>query len=699
MKYTNGLHISADDRMTLLYSCSFGASVSDIFGALLNGASLFPFNLREEGMTELASWLMREEITIYHSVPTVYRHFIGALTGDETFPKLRLIKLGGESVRKKDLDLYRKHFQPECIFHAGYGATEMNIIRQFFCDHETAFSNTIVPAGYAVEDTEIELLDEGGQKVDFHCTGEIAIKSQYLALGYWRNNDLTEESFVRAPQGGKERIYRTGDLGYMLHDGCLFHLGRKDLQVKIRGYRVELNEIEIALSELPAVKEAAVAAHEDSGGSKLLFAYVVPQEGTVITSGELYASLKDTLPEYMIPSKFIFIDALPLTPNGKVDRRTLPAMADSIPEPKAIVVAPRNTMEEQLTDAWEKVLGIQQVGITDNFFALGGHSLLAVQLMAEIKKVTGQRIPVITLFQSPTIEQLADTIRKGDWSEQTSGPVQINPDASKLPLFWVHDTFLAGHLEPDQPLYVVRRSIPDEELASRNTIEEMAAHYLKEVRNIRPKGPYVLGGYCFWAVIALAMARQLIQQGDEVYFLFLVEPAFKLLPADCRPADSSLKGMLIHHSRNLAATQNKDKITYFLQKLPFVFPYIKNKVREKTKLALCRTYLFFKQPLPATLKVFYTFSCFVRQPLTRYTPEVYPGSVVIFQPEKIPEGVQRNWSSIASGRTDIHEIPGAEHLTIIQEPYISTLSKKLNGYLAQMQAKQPAPKSIVSSEG
>ena len=183
------------------------------------------------------------------------------------------------------------------------------------------------------------------------------------------------------------------------------------------------------------------------------------------------------------------------------------------------------------------------------------------------------------------------------------------------------------------------------------------------------------------------MARQLIQQGDEVSLLCLVEPSYNLLPADCRPADSSVKGICMHHSRKLAAMQSKDKIIYFLQKTPLVFPYIKDKVIEKMKIALCRTYLFFRQPLPMNLEIFYTYSCYARQSLNLYKPQPYPGRLVIFQTEKIPDDVQRDWSSIASERTEIHEIPGAEHLTIIKEPYMSTLSRQLNGYLDQIQAK------------
>src|SRR5207247_2488216 len=163
MKYTNGAHLCADDRLTLLMSASFGASVSDIFGALLNGAGLFPFNIKEEGLLHLKDWLINEEITVYHSVPTVFRHFVATLNGAEQFPKLRLVKLGGESVHRKDFDEFKKHFPPSCLFQVGFGATEINSICQYFCDHWSTFGGATAPVGYVMDDTEILLLDGNGQ--------------------------------------------------------------------------------------------------------------------------------------------------------------------------------------------------------------------------------------------------------------------------------------------------------------------------------------------------------------------------------------------------------------------------------------------------------------------------------------------------------------------------------------------------------
>ena len=276
-EYTNTLHISPDDRMTLLYSCSVNGSVRGIFGALLNGASLYPLDIKEEGLNGLADLLSREEITFFHSVPTVFRHFVGALTGTERFPKLRLIRFGGERVLARDVESYRKHFPDDCQLYTGMGATETGHVRHYFHDKRTPITSGVVPTGYAVEGKEVLLLDDAGREVGVGHAGEIAVRSRYLALGYWRKPDLTRAAFLHDPAGGPERIFRTGDMGRMHPDGCLEHLGRKDFQVKVRGYRIEAAEIETALLGLAGVREAVVVAREAVPGEHELVAYVVPE--------------------------------------------------------------------------------------------------------------------------------------------------------------------------------------------------------------------------------------------------------------------------------------------------------------------------------------------------------------------------------------------------------------------------------------
>jgi amino acid adenylation domain-containing protein len=423
MKYTNGLRISPDDRLTLLYSCSLGASVSDIYGALLNGAGLFPFDLKEEGLHQLPDWLMKEDITIYHSVPTVFRHFVSALNGNERFPRLRMIKLGGESVYKRDWDLYKKHFSEKCILHVGLGSTEMNITRQFFCDHQTALSNDIVPVGYEVKDTEVLLLNENGEEVGSDREGEIAIRSQYLPPGYWRKPELTDALFLPDPKGGKERIYLTGDRGCMDRNGCLTILGRKDSQLKIRGYRVEPAEVEMALMELDGVNAAVVAGLENIRGDKRLVAYVVMQDGPVCTISELRRSLKRKLPDYMIPSDVVLMESLPLTPNGKIDRKKLPKPERKRAELDTVFVAPRDELETLIANICEEILDIHPVGVKDDLNDLGVDSILYFNLVLEIEKICGRSLPLDTFPRATTVEDLSKVFRTEEMPAPFAVPV------------------------------------------------------------------------------------------------------------------------------------------------------------------------------------------------------------------------------------------------------------------------------------
>ena len=407
MRYTNGLHIGAEDRLTLLQSYSVAGSVSNMLGALLNGASLFPYNVKEEGLAKLADWLIEEEITVYHSVPTVFRQFANTLTGKEEFPELRMIRLGGEPVLAEDVQLYKKYFPSDSIFVNSYGASEAASVLRYCVDKDTEISDALVPVGFPLGDVEIVLLDDAGKAVGFNQVGEIAIKSRYSSPGYWRRPDLTRETYITDPQDEGRRVYRTGDLGYMQPDGCLVVTGRNDFRVKIRGFRIEVAEIELALRGLTKIKEAAVVAHEDERGENRLVAYVVPQPGQVPAISELRDFLKDELPDYMVPSAFVVLDTLPLTPNGKLDRLALPAPDLARPELDTNFVPPRSALEEQLASIWVEVLGVTRVGVYDDFFELGGHSLLATQLVSRVREVFQVELPLLSLFEEPTVAGLA----------------------------------------------------------------------------------------------------------------------------------------------------------------------------------------------------------------------------------------------------------------------------------------------------
>ncbi|UCE20068.1 MAG: non-ribosomal peptide synthetase [Gemmatimonadota bacterium] len=410
MNYTNAAHLSTEDRMLLVSSFSFGDSVRTIYGALLNGASLFPLNIKEEGFVSLSDWMIEQEITIYRSVPTVFRHFARTLSRKMDFPVIRLIYLAGEPVYRRDVMLYRDHFSSDCILVNGLGSIESLTYRWYFLDKNVHITGTNVPVGFAIDDMEVQLLGDNGKEVGVNEIGEIAVKSRYLSPGYGQNPDLTRQKFRPDPKGGDEPIYLTGDLGLLLPDECLVHMGRKDFQVKIRGYRVETAEIEMLLMELDTVKETVVVARTDASGDKYLSAYVVPIGDPGPAVGELRSFLEGQLPEYMMPSTFVLLDAIPLTPNGKVDRQALPAPDGTRPLSDNAFAAPGTPLEERIADIWVKVLGLDQVGVQDNFFELGGHSLSAIQAVSRMSEAFQVALSLSSFFETPTIAQLSRKI-------------------------------------------------------------------------------------------------------------------------------------------------------------------------------------------------------------------------------------------------------------------------------------------------
>ena len=409
MNYTNALHICVDDRLTLLYSFSVNGGAHDIFAALLNGAALFPLDLKEDGFTHLGDWLIEERITIYHSVPTVFRQFVEGLTGQSEFPDIRIVRLGGEPVYKRELDYFKKLFSKDCILVNRLGSSETGSLRMYFANKETPISGNLVPVGYAVMDNEILLVDDTGKQIAGD-EGEIAVKTRYVSPGYWGRPDLTDAVFLPSPTGGEERIYRTGDLGRMLPDGCLLHLGRKDFFVKIRGYRIDIDEIEAALRECPSIKEAVVVARNNDSGDERLVAYLVPTVQPGPKVGELRRFLNEKLPDYMIPHDFVTLEAIPLTDTRKVDRKALPDPGTSRPELTTPYVAPRTPIEKELAKIWAEVLSTDEVGIHDDFFDLGGHSLSATRIISRVIATFELQLPVRALFESPTVAAMSVVI-------------------------------------------------------------------------------------------------------------------------------------------------------------------------------------------------------------------------------------------------------------------------------------------------
>jgi amino acid adenylation domain-containing protein len=406
---TNSFSISDDDRITLLGSYSTGQGTADIYCALLNGATLFPRNLKTEGFNGLADWLMQERITFYHSAATLFRHFVHNLSGHEIFPELRIVRLGGEAVSWKDVESYKKHFPDNCVLANELSCSEANIITQFLINKTTEINMT-VPVGYPVEDKEVFILDEKGDPLGPGEIGEIAVRTRFLSPGYWNRPDLTELVFIPDRESLVGRIYLTGDLGRKSSNGCIEHLGRKDTQVKIRGYRVECYEVELALLQNPGVAQAFVTHREDARSETYLVAYIVPDRGVKLTVTEMRACLSAHVPEYMVPKAFVFLETLPLTPTGKIDRRALPEPAAVRPPLDVPYATPRGPVEESVAKLCSQILGITVIGVHDNLFDLGGHSISAMQIVARVMKTFRVNVPLKRFYDSPTIAGLSAII-------------------------------------------------------------------------------------------------------------------------------------------------------------------------------------------------------------------------------------------------------------------------------------------------
>jgi amino acid adenylation domain-containing protein len=684
MRYTNSLKIAPEDRLTLLQSLSFSGSVSSLFGALLNGATSCLFSLKKEGAKRMAGWLSDENITIYHSVPSMFRLIA---TGESHYPALRIIRLEGDQSSPEDIDLYKQYFSDSCVLVNGLGATECGIVRQFFVDKSTPTPGTVVPVGYDVEDMGVLLLDEAGQEVGLGSIGEIAIESRYLAQGYWRRPDLTRAAFPPHPQCENRRIYRTGDLGRFQLDGCLEYLGRKNFQMKIRGQWVETAAVEKALHEFGYFKDIEVFTRAEDLSKPILVAYLVPKETPAPAASAIRRFLAKRLPAHMVPTSYVFLDHLPISANRKIDRRALPAPSHARPDTAIPFTPPENPyLQRHLQKIWEDVLGIHPIGIRNDFFDLGGDSLQALIMMAAVEKETETRVPPAVLLADPTIKALADYIQAKD-EEKKLPLVAIQKGGEKRPFYFLHGDYISGgfycrriahNLESDRPFYAMPpcglNGYP-----ALDSYQAMAAVHVQELRAYQPVGPYMLGGTCNGGLVAYEMARQLFADGQKVDLLVLIAATasnlrFRKLKRLLRPIrlllpnganyEDRLFGRLQPFLTKLSETPIKrypqfvwSKRTRISEELRTILPQLKR----VSCIQGAEIISMNEVNNSAADKII--FSKIYHQIDREYMPGKYPGKVTLFWANgesECPETAVRWWREIAE-EVDLHILPGTPH--------------------------------------
>ena len=509
---------------------SFDASTFEIWGALLHGATLVLFPGRVPAAQDLGDVLRRQKVTTLWLTSSLFNAVIDEAPA--ALSSVRQLLVGGEALSAAHIRCALSAL-PETQLVNGYGPTESTT---FACCYsiprrlEEAASS--IPIGRPISNTQVYILDRQLELVPIGVVGELHIGGDGLARGYLNRPDLTCEKFIANPFTDRlgDRLYKTGDLARYLPDGNIEFIGRLDDQIKIRGYRIEPGEIEAALTQHPAVKAAAVIARQIQPTEKSLVAYAVPKEGQALTAQGLQTFLRQKLPQYMMPARFMFVVSLPLTPNGKVDRQALPApeAVELASHPKFVV--PRDGVESKLLEIWQTVLGNQPISIADNFFDLGGHSLLASKLLVRIEKTFGQKLSIAALFQAPTIEQLAAVLRNESRLTRSPQVTPIQPGGSRPPFFCIGAgplfRSLAFRLGPEQPFLGLGLGEAEvRELPTPFRLEDIAASLIKKMRLLQPKGPYSLGGWCMDGVVAYEIAQQLQAQGERVALVVLFDAA------------------------------------------------------------------------------------------------------------------------------------------------------------------------------
>ncbi len=408
--HTNAWSLTAGDRWLLYTSLSFANSVRTVYNSLLNGAAVFPFDVKTNGFGKLAAWMVDNEITIVRGVPTSFRIFTATLDKDRKFPAVRVLSLGGEPMLQGDLSYVNRHFSPSCVLSHAFGPTECLTVCWALVPHGTPIAEGKLPIGFPLRNKEVLLLDEARREVGDGEIGEIAVRSRYISPGYWRDPERTRAAFLPDPNGGEARTYLTGDFGMRASDGSLIHVGRRDFQVKIRGFRIDVSEIENVLRAMAGISDAVVVGREMAPGEQRLIAYFVASAKPPISEGTIRENLARALPDYMIPSAFVAIDTIPQTPNGKTDRLRLPLPARDRRDTDAPLTVPGSAIETELAAMWAEVLGLERVGTNYSFLDLGGDSLQAARIAARVAARFKLEISVGALLNYKTVAHMAEVV-------------------------------------------------------------------------------------------------------------------------------------------------------------------------------------------------------------------------------------------------------------------------------------------------
>ena len=671
VKQTNYARLEADEVFLQFAPLSFDASTFEIWGSLLNGGQLVLMPPGLVSLAQLGEAIKHYGVTTLWLTAGLFQQMVE--TELDSLRGLRQLLAGGDALSVAHVEQVARELK-DCQLINGYGPTENTT---FTCCYRVRRGERFtgsVPIGYSISNTQVYILDGELEPVPVGVVGELYTGGDGLAIGYLNDAALTAERFVPNPFSTElgTRVYRTGDYARFRTDGSIEFMGRIDHQVKLRGHRIELTEIEGALKQYPAVRDATVVMRRSDHGNKHLIAYIIANSELAesILTGELKDLLRQSLPDYMVPSYFHFLEQFPLTPSGKIDRRKLPQANENRRVLEEAHLAPRDDYETRLARIWERVLEVQAVGIRANFFDLGGHSLLAIRLVSEIEKEFGQRLPLVSFFQGATIEYLAGLLRQGVRSISWPTLVKIQAGDSRPPLVCVSMPnvnalgyrSLAQLLGADQPVFGLQAQYPEDLQGehSQAAVDSIATEYLEALRAVQRTGPYQFVGLCRGAHIAFEMARRLELEGKEIGFLGIIDTWVM-------ENTHNYFWYVEYYARRLGSL--------ILLGLKKPLSFVKKKAETNgDKMADWRQIITAKpvQPTQKPIKVYF--------PGPGYVPTTYGGRITVFRARRQPRDRIRDlhlgWGKLARGGVDLRFIPG-EHHSVLKEPHVQELASEL----------------------
>ena len=675
-------NVSQGWRISQFTMPTFDAFLRDVFVALCAGGTICipPENNKLLDSQTLLDWIDKQQINLIHCVPALFKIMVASALDSEKLKSLQYILMAGEVLPVSDVKTWMETYERKIQLVNLYGASETTMVKFYHLVQESDVERGFIPIGQPMKGAKAIILDDNQELCPQGIIGELYIRTPYLTQGYYNKPELTQAVFVPNPfsQNPDDLIYKTGDLARVLSDGHFQFIGRKDNQVKIRGIRVELGEIEKVLIHHRLIKNAVVLFREDNTGVQRLVAYIVPALKQEPKTSELQRFLKEKLPEYMVPSIFITLEAIPLTSHGKIDRQALPKPAQIRQQPEKTFLASRNALELQMTKIWEKVLGISPIGIHDNFFDLGGHSLLAISLLSKIEKQFSKRLPLITLFQLPTIAEQASLLSESNQNIMAWQALEaIQPQGTYPPFFMMGSTHLARALLPwlgtNQPVFglnVFGFYPQDNKPHSIHDIQTLAKQCIQEIQTVQPKGPYYLAGYCGDAKAAFEIAQLLHANGQEVAVLALFDGFLGL-------TKQGQQGYSLHqHWLNLLELGP----SYLIQKIRQKGQYYLQEIKQQWLSPLGNKLNLWIHKTPSTQFRYTSFINAYNQARAHYVPQTYPGNITLFFASEWRVKEVSAFTQLATGQIEIYEIQGY-HDNLFVTPQVEMLGKQLRACL------------------